>query len=68
MLALLGLIFFMSQIALPQIAKETYRNNTDETVLRIHDQLNKITVEMEELGKKIQAEAGVEGNIQQLMI
>lgn len=57
MLALLGMVFFMSQIALPELAKEKSKDITDEAVVRLHDQIHNITLELQELGKQIQADS-----------
>ncbi|TWI59084.1 ATP-binding protein [Halalkalibacter nanhaiisediminis] len=55
MLTLLGLIFFKSQITLPEIAAEKYKKMTDETVLRLNDQIQNITNDLRELGSYIQS-------------
>lgn len=46
MLALLGLILYMSKIVLPEIAEESYKEITDETVTRLHEQISNITSEV----------------------
>ncbi|WP_280769381.1 ATP-binding protein [Salipaludibacillus daqingensis] len=63
--AILGLVFFMSQTALPKLAKETYKDITDETVIRLHDQIHNITLELQELGTQIQNES-LDGEIDEL--
>ncbi|MFC0561494.1 ATP-binding protein [Halalkalibacter alkalisediminis] len=57
MLALLGVIFFMSQTALPEIAKNKSKDITDETVLRLQGQINTITVDLQKLGRYIQTKS-----------
>lgn len=67
MLTLLGLIFFKSQITLPEIAAEKYKKMTDETVLRLNDQIQNITNDLRELGSYIQSNDYFRGqNIDQL--
>jgi PAS domain S-box-containing protein len=66
MLALLGLILFMSQTALPTFAKDRYKDITDETALRFQDQITNIIIELQELGRQIQANHFAEGEAEQL--
>ncbi|WP_227937799.1 ATP-binding protein [Alkalihalobacillus deserti] len=65
MLALLGLIFFMSQAVLPEIAKDKYKDITNETVLRLQDQIKTIIIDLQELGRSIQTNS-VDSNSSQL--
>ncbi|WP_034745060.1 ATP-binding protein [Halalkalibacter wakoensis] len=65
MLALLGLILYMSKIVLPEIAEESYKEITDETVTRLHEQISNITSELEKIGYDVQQNY-VEGDVEEL--
>ncbi|WP_017729088.1 PAS domain-containing sensor histidine kinase [Halalkalibacterium ligniniphilum] len=54
MLALISLILFKAENTLPEIAKDKYKQITDETVLRLKAQLENILTDIEVLGTHIQ--------------
>ncbi|GAE25959.1 two-component sensor histidine kinase [Halalkalibacter wakoensis JCM 9140] len=55
----------MSKIVLPEIAEESYKEITDETVTRLHEQISNITSELEKIGYDVQQNY-VEGDVEEL--
>lgn len=66
MLALLGFNLLMAQNVLPDVAEDRYKEITDETVLRIQDQFNNITLEIQQLGRKFHSDDYTDASVEEL--
>jgi two-component system sporulation sensor kinase A len=59
---LLGLMFIVSRIILPEISKEQYRQITDKTVLRMKDQISLIAKDLQNLERYVQSNENFKSN------
>ncbi|WP_044895099.1 PAS domain-containing sensor histidine kinase [Bacillus alveayuensis] len=59
---LLGLMFIVSRIILPEISKEQYRQITDKTVLRMKDQISFIVKDLQSLEDYVQSNEHFQSN------
>ncbi|MBA2876659.1 PAS domain-containing sensor histidine kinase [Thermaerobacillus caldiproteolyticus] len=59
---LLGLMFIVSRIILPEISKEQYRQVTDKTVLRMKDQISLIAKDLQSLENYVQSNENFKSN------
>jgi two-component system, sporulation sensor kinase A len=59
---LLGLMFIVSRMILPEISKEQYRQITDKTVLRMKDQITLIAKDLQSLENYVQTNEHFKSN------
>ncbi|MGG3738064.1 cache domain-containing protein [Aeribacillus pallidus] len=59
---LLGLMFIVSRMILPEISKEQYRQITDKTVLRMKDQMTLIAKDLQSLENYVQTNEHFKSN------